>query len=291
MHDHLLNKHERPWTNGRFAYAQDSWPSIRSGLCGWGWTGALLLALCASVVACAGQATKKPAAPGKLTELWVKAHLVPCKGWAGQNYCFSVAGAPEGPWLLAYDGLQNFYYQWGFSYRLLVSTTALDKEDVKDLIAGGVKVVKITKKTRAPIGTEFEFTVDPQLKQLGMRNHLTMDKGVGQILMGPAFTCPTISLCDDIERRLRSDQRFVVTFVFGVDGVRATRVRTWGATAKTTSDTTVEAVAAPRTVTSTSTRSKPTPAAAASEPTAPAVPTVASSTITVPTSTAAAPMK
>ena len=193
-----------------------------------------------TVVACGGTQTKTGSAPqGELMELWVKAHLVPCKGWEGQNYCFAVSDKPEGPWSLAYDGLQNFYYQWGYSYQLLVARTSITKditkENVKDLTAGGLKVVKITKKKPATVGTAFDFTVDPQLGQLGMRNHLSVEKGAGQILMGPAFTCETMQVCDDIKHRLASGRTFVVTFVFGVEGLRAGEVRDPG--------TVVEAIA------------------------------------------------
>ena len=157
--------------------------------------------------------------PPKLSEVWVKHHLVPCKGWAGQDYCFAVAERPEGPWSLAYDGLQNFYYQWGYSYQLIVTG------DSGEATSGqGKRVVKIAKKRPVQIGTEFDFTVDPQLENLGLRNHISMQSGVGKILNGPAFTCLSRGLCDDIERRLESDQKFVVTFAYGVSGVRAVGV-------------------------------------------------------------------
>ncbi|MEO1338156.1 MAG: DUF4377 domain-containing protein, partial [Myxococcota bacterium] len=168
--------------------------------------------LAALLVGCAST-PKAPPKQVELTEIWVNHHLVPCKGWEGQDYCFAVAEQPNGPWTLAYDGLENFYYQWGYSYRLLVGPSQFG-----GIKSSGKRVFKIKRKRRPQVGTEFDFAVDPQLGQLGLRTHLTMNRGVGKILMGPAFTCSTRSLCDDIERRLETEERFVVRFAYGVAG-------------------------------------------------------------------------
>ncbi|MEM7679308.1 MAG: DUF4377 domain-containing protein [Myxococcota bacterium] len=184
--------------------ARRTWVSSRP------WVASIGLLLLAG---CAGASKATVQKPVELSEIWVKHHLVPCKGWEGQDYCFAVAEQPDGPWTLAYDGLQNFYYQWGYSYRLLVGPSQFGGTK-----SSGKRVFKITRKRRVQVGTEFDFPVDPQLGQLGLRTHVTMNNGIGKILMGPAFTCASRPLCDEIERRLDTDDRFVVRFAYGVGG-------------------------------------------------------------------------
>ena len=172
--------------------------------------------------ACSTSSAGSKVQPPELSEVYVKHHLVPCKGWEGQDYCFAVADKPNGPWTLVYDGLQNFYYQWGFSYRLLVAPSDEVQKGEDD--SDGLRVFKVARKTPVRLGTEFEFSVDPQLARVGLKPHLTVDDGVGQILMGPAFSCIERPVCDEIENRLAADERFVVTFAYGVNGLVAERV-------------------------------------------------------------------
>ena len=173
--------------------------------------------LCLVAVATAACASTPPAPPveqqpgqSKLTKLWVKHHLVPCGGWQGQDYCFAVAEDPQGPWSLAKGGLQNFYYQWGYSYQLLVAPSPGGGADANE----ARRVIAITKKRPAQVGTEFTFAVKPERNAFGSRAHLSVEGGVGRILMGPTFTCATRELCSEIKDRLSLSKRFVVKFAY-----------------------------------------------------------------------------
>ena len=187
------------------------------------------------LVACAGGASATKTSPKQeadtIKSLWVKHHLVPCDGWAGQNYCYAVSEKPQGPWSVAKDGLENFFYQWGYSYRLLVTGGS----------GSGQRVVKIQRKVPVSLGTEFDFSVEPKRQQTGLQSLLAFNDGVGQILMGPSFTCDSPPVCDEIERRLRQERSFVVRFIYGVGGVRAVAVNDAAAATTASAKTTAEA--------------------------------------------------
>ncbi len=190
-------------------------------------TGYGFVVLLGAVTGCASGPSVAPAKKevAEIKSLWVKHHLVPCKGWTGQNYCYAVAEKPQGPWSLVKDGLENFYYQWGYSYRLLVTESVVGGSN------SGKRVLKIQRKVPVQLGTAFDFSVDPQRVQTGLQPHLALNDGVGQILMGPTFTCDDRPVCDEIEARLRTEERFVVRFMYGVSGVRAVAVGDTGARA------------------------------------------------------------
>ncbi len=167
---------------------------------------AIIVNGCASTSATGPEGSEPP----EVKEIWVKHHLVPCRTWQGQSYCYSVSDRQDGPWKAANISLQHFHYQWGYTYQLMVLPTELSRDVLQ--------VIKIKRKVPVDLGTEFEFTVD---SQPGLRRHVALSDGVGQILMGPAFTCSSRELCEDIESQLSDDKPFVVKFAYGVNGMRA----------------------------------------------------------------------
>ncbi len=131
------------------------------------------------------------------SDLYVGDHLTECVG-VGPRSCTLTRTSPTGEWLLAYDGIEDFEYQWGYEYHLLISESSVSNPpaDGSSIKQSLVEIVE-KKKVSGPFDIQISFP-----------SSLTKS-GDSYKVFGRSLTCKADN-CDELDTFLSSSEELTL---------------------------------------------------------------------------------
>ncbi len=127
-------------------------------------------------------------------DVYVQNHKKECVG-VGPRACQQQRASPDEDWTHSYAGIENFEYQWGYDYHLLISD-----ETISNPPADGSSVerelIEVVKKTKF----EGEFTIE-----ISRSESLSKENGNFSVL-GRQLSCNADN-CEELDTFIASPQK------------------------------------------------------------------------------------
>lgn len=164
-----------------------------------------------SVLGCVRAGTSQGNPDGNTVRMTINHYQAPCVGEASQ-LCLLAKEDGQRDWDFLFEGISGFQFQWGKVYELEVEK--IRRRDVKaDESEIAYRLIRIISSEDAAVGESFPLVINSADVIAAGKP----DNGQFTILRRYPLGCGSRSLCDELEKRLRSQTEITGQFQHSPD--------------------------------------------------------------------------